>query len=154
PEQFTLSVISGEVALHLREDEATRQSPLLNPAGDASLHLTTSGQRRISAGTVVEYFQHRQELVAYRPADIARAQKWRSGLLSFVDVPLSEVVQELNRYTAKKILINDKGIMDIRIHATIRTDRIALALEDLTSSLPIRMTTYFDQIVLENSEFQ
>ena len=53
-------------------------------------------------------------------ADIQRETSWTSGKLVFYSVPLSEVVAELNRYSERKILIDEAPYADRPISGAFR----------------------------------
>lgn len=56
--------------------------------------------------------------------DASKATSWTSGQLIFEDRPLSEAVQELNRYSAKKIVIRDPAIGRAMIVSVVRAGDI------------------------------
>ena len=107
-----------------------------------------AGQYRLAEGWVVEVAAGRDELVAYRPENMQNLALWRTGSLDFDSVPLVDVVRELNRYSGKKILIEDASIIDLKVLGVIQVDQIGLALQGLERALPIKVTHHFDQIVL------
>ncbi len=160
PEQFTLAVLEGRVAVHKTEEQVIAAPPRLFPESDVSekqrVIIDSPGQRLVSAGTVVKYLSWKDRAVASHSGQIQRITSWRKGLLRYDGQPLSSVVQELNRYSAKKILIEDASVMDINIYATLRINRINVALSDLEKILPIKVVQYFDRIVIskkpENGE--
>ena len=49
-------------------------------------------------------------------ADVARSLAWEGGQLSFVDEPLSSVVERLNRYSRSKIVVGDARAAAIQIN--------------------------------------
>ncbi len=148
PEKFTLAVLEGTVAVHSQGEIVSASAPEISVPPGESVRFKASKQKRVSAGTVVEFDNETQELLAYQPTDIRRIQSWRNGVLIFNDDPLYKVVQGLNRYSAKKILIEDKSIMDLQIFTTVRVDKIEGALAGFESMLPIKVTSYVDRIVI------
>lgn len=54
------------------------------------------------------------------PAQLARAVSWRAGTLYFEDAPLSEVVDELKRYTPLDLVISGEHIHQLRIAGTFQ----------------------------------
>lgn len=152
PDQFTLAVVDGAVSVHKPQDAVYTKAPLVLPAGQERIQFSSRMQRKVTAGMVVEYDYASEKTVAYLDRDIARYQRWRTGILSFNNEPLGKVVQELNRYTAKKILVESSALLDTEIYATIRIDQIALALEALENSLPIRVIVHFDRIVITDKQ--
>lgn len=49
------------------------------------------------------------------PTDVDRETSWLKGQLVFDDEPLDQVVEEVNRYSTRKITIADSGLADRRI---------------------------------------
>ena len=114
--------------------------------------LSADRQYRLVAGSVVNYNQKSQQLSMQTDPNVEKRQSWRSGILRFDAVPLKTLVKELNRYTGKKILIEDTEIMDLKVYATIRIDRIGLALADLELTLPVDVVQHFDRVVIKESD--
>jgi transmembrane sensor len=54
------------------------------------------------------------------------ALAWRAGELAYVREPLGSVIEDLNRYSARKIVIRDPGIAELRFTGTA----FASSLED------------------------
>lgn len=148
PEKFILSVTEGEVAVHRLEDNIAILAPLINPPKGDIVRIKDTGQRRLRAGTVIEFDVDRQELKAYQVDNIQRLYNWRSGIIRFDAIPLYKVVQELNRYSAKKILIEDLSIMNLELYTTVRLDRLTEAVLAFEQALPIKVIQRFDRIVI------
>ena len=109
------------------------------------------GQRRVEAGWVVEYDLASNRLTGRQCKDMSHYHQWRTGMLQFSGEPLYKVVGELNRYSAKKILIEDTAIMDLEVYAALRVDRLESALMGLEQGNPIKVSRYFDRIVIVGS---
>lgn len=152
PDRLELAVSEGTVVVHQALDNARVSAPLLAPEDGQPLTLEGAGQRRISAGTVLKYSYDTGLLLVYADTDIERHQRWRNGMLSFQGASLDDIVQELNRYSAKKILLESRPVTSEDIYATIRIDQIPMALEGLQSSLPIKVVIHFDRIVISDAE--
>ncbi len=148
PDRFTMAVIEGTVAIHAREDNVSNEASLLKPVDGQVISLAFPGQRKVTAGTIAEYDYDSKELLAYADPNVASRQQWRSGMLVFENVPLGEVVQELNRYSGKKILLESSALMDRKIYAVVRVDRLSNALMSLQNTVPIKVVTHFDRIVI------
>ena len=143
PERYQVAVIEGAVALHEAvEDVSAVPTPV-------SVH--GPGPRRVEAGWVAEFDVSRNQLTAFQPESMDSFQDWRSGLLRFYFEPLSQVVHELNRYSHKKILIEDASVMELRVVTAIRVTHINAALHGLEQALPIEVTRHYDRIVITGS---
>ena len=73
---------------------------------------------------------------------------WSQGRLVFRDARLREVVDELNRYAWRPIILGDDDISELRIRATFRVNDVAGAVEMLTLGLPIVAESGPDSVVL------
>jgi transmembrane sensor len=70
--------------------------------------------------------------------DVLRATSWSSGRLVFRDTPLEQAVAELNRYTERKVRIDDPSLVGLTVGGSYlagNVDQVAAALEAV---LPLR----------------
>ncbi|MCY3606629.1 MAG: FecR domain-containing protein [Gammaproteobacteria bacterium] len=143
PGRYQVAVIEGAVTFHEVTADLSASPPPVTMRGP--------GPRRVEAGWVAEFDVSRNELTAFQPESMDRYRDWRSGLLSFSYEPLSQVVQELNRYSRRKILIEDASVMDLSVYTVVRVTEIDGALQSLEQVLPIEVTRYYDRIVISAS---
>lgn len=148
---FELAVTEGEVVVHDTSDVALSTANTLAPSTGAKQIFTADKQARVTAGWLLTYSDTSNQFLAEIPEDINLSHQWRTGMLKFSKVPLYEVVKELNRYSGRKILIEDKEIMDLEVYAALRVDRIESALMGLEKGNPIKLKRYFDRIVVVGS---
>jgi transmembrane sensor len=52
--------------------------------------------------------------------DTGKATSWMEGRLIFEDRPLAEAAAELNRYSAKKIIVRDPAIAGAKVVSVVR----------------------------------
>ena len=142
-ERFQVAVTEGAVAFHEAAEGVSRALPPVSVRG--------SGPLRVEAGWVAEFDVSRNELTAFQPESMDRYLDWRSGVLSFYDEPLFLVVRELNRYSRRKILIEDASIMELGVYTIIRVKDIETALPGLEQVLPIEVRRHYDRIVITAS---
>jgi transmembrane sensor len=81
-------------------------------AAEANLMLGTGQQLTYS---------HREHGFAVRQVDPGHAIAWRTGMLYFDGETFSEVVASLNRYSARRIVIDDARIRDVPFTGTAYT---------------------------------
>jgi transmembrane sensor len=79
---------------------------------------------------------HGRDVVAPRNGDEASA--WRETSITFEDRPLSEVVAELNRHSAAKLVIEDPKVAALRVTGRFRTGDPQRFLRTLAQVLPVR----------------
>lgn len=67
------------------------------------------------------------------PVNAERETSWASGTVEFDDAPLTRVVEEVNRYTAKAFVISSPALNDIRLSGRFQvgdTESVRFALQD------------------------
>ena len=78
-----------------------------------------AGPVMLAAGQQVTVTSHR--VAAPSHANVAQAMAWTEGKLVFDSTPLSEVVQEFNRYNARPLSIDDPQVLALHISGAFRT---------------------------------
>ena len=95
--------------------------------------------RRVKANQQIQY---RSIGLVSEPhdTDALRAVKWRSGVLQIPDgAMLPEVLDELTRYTDKRILIRDPRLATVNVAGAFSTRNVRSALQRLQTVAPIRV---------------
>ena len=78
-----------------------------------------AGPVMLSAGEQVTVTSHR--VAAPSHANVAQAMAWTEGKLVFDSTPLSEVLQEFNRYNARPLSIDDPQVLALHMSGAFRT---------------------------------
>ncbi|WP_417450646.1 FecR family protein [Kordiimonas sp.] len=119
-----VQVLEGTVAVRPRADaDATRGSETAS-----SVALVTAGrQTSYSMGGTLA------PVVANNITDLG----WRTGVLTMVDLPISDVINRLNRYLASEITIGDEAVGQLRFTGTVYPDQVQAWLEGLEQGYPI-----------------
>ena len=146
-QNYQVAVIEGAVAWHEPADEVLASQPPI-PVDGRAVVISSPGQHRVEAGWVAEFDLSSSRLAAFRPESMDRFKEWRTGMISFYPEPLVRVVQELNRYSRKKILIEDASVMELSVYTTVNVREIESALDGLEKLLPIKLTRHYDRIVI------
>jgi transmembrane sensor len=81
-------------------------------------------------------------------AEVEQLLSWRTGYVTFRDTALAEAVAEFNRYSERKIVLEDPAIADIRIGGNFRTDSADAFLWLLENGFPIDAREEGGRIVL------
>jgi transmembrane sensor len=76
---------------------------------------------------------------------------WRNGLLTFRDTPLAEAVAEFNRYSSRKIVIEDASIGALEVGGVFRSNNVDPFVHLIERAFAIRATVQADRIVLTAS---
>ena len=83
-------------------------------------------------------------------AEAAQQVDWRSGMLFFRDTTLAEAATEFNRYNARKIVIGDAAVGDLRIGGNFRWANAEGFVRLLEQGFPVRAEYSREQIVLHS----
>jgi transmembrane sensor len=150
---FNIDVLGSRVLVTLIEGDVLvipRNSTHLDQSVAAFAHPQLDGRLggkgvNISNGSIE--LVAGQELVASADgtskvsgANIARVTSWQKGQLLFDDEPLSSVVERVNRYASKPIVLTDDKIRQLRISGVFATNDIPGFITTITHYLPLTAT--------------
>jgi transmembrane sensor len=80
--------------------------------------------------------------------DLDAATSWTSGRLVFRMEPLQEVLEQVNRYSRRPIVLGDPAIAGVRVTGTVDADNVEGWVASLGSALGIGASEQGQQIVL------
>lgn len=119
-----VTVTSGRVVLsNLKREEDVAPSPY---------PLAT-----LEAGHQASFDDRVESVTSLDKEEIDRKLAWRSGYLRFDGQPLSEVVDEISRYTTVEIVIEDPALQDLRIGGYFHTGDVETMLDILQQSFGV-----------------
>ena len=81
--------------------------------------------------------------------DVLKITEWRKGEFSFTDMPLTVIVEELNRYRPGRIVIATASLQDLRLSGSVSLDDPDHSLKMLQKVFPFRvqqLTSYLTLI--------
>jgi transmembrane sensor len=76
------------------------------------------------------------------------ALSWRSGTLTFRDATLADAIAEFNRYSERKVVIDDPAVAALKIEGNFRANNLAAFLELLQGGYPVKVVEEPDRYVL------
>lgn len=85
-------------------------------------------------------------------SDPEEAASWRSGLLVFRMRPLGELLQEVNRYSKKPIVVSDPSVAAVKVTGTVVRGHVSEWATSLNGALGIVAIEEPDRIVLYRSK--
>ena len=100
------------------------------------------------AGQRVTYTVATRRL-AVAKVDPGMAGSWRGGVLNFVAEPLVDVVNDINRYSARKIVIADPDLGQRLFTGSIRQNNVGEWLDALESIFPLAAERNEQNVVLK-----
>ena len=105
-------------------------------------HLVQAG-----AGEQVTFVDSTHSL-SLNPVNPKTATAWREGILTFVNEPLSSVVEDVNRYSQREIVLADPGLRNRLYTGTIYRDRIDAWVRALEEVFPLEARLQDDKLLL------
>lgn len=75
------------------------------------------------------------------PVDVLKITGWRTGEFSFTDMPLSMIVEELNRYRPGRIMIATAPLRDLRLSGSVSLNNPDHSLKMLQKVFQFRVTS-------------
>jgi transmembrane sensor len=112
--------------------------------GDAS----PAGEAQLAAGSEARTSNAAVLIAQPAAAQVEQLLSWRSGYILFRDTALADAVADFNRYSVRKIVIQDPAIAGIRIGGNFRCDDAEAFLWLLQSGFPIHVEQRSDRIIL------
>jgi transmembrane sensor len=105
-------------------------------------------QTRLAAGSAARTAKTAVLIDQPAAAQVEQLLSWRTGYLLFRDTALADAVADFNRYSTRKIVIEDAAIAGIRIGGHFRCDDADAFLWLLQSGFPINVEKRSDRIIL------
>lgn len=91
--------------------------------------------RRLRAGEQLTAMAGQPFVV--QQTDVPQALSWRSGRVIFSDEPLGSVVEDVNRYSERKVILGDPTLADLRVSGVFRAGSIDNFVTALDAAFPI-----------------
>ncbi len=124
--KIDVTVSEGRVALYAApKEEAVVDASYQINLDDATLLQVTAGQQVLFRDTI-EHLGH------IEPSVLKRKLSWREGVLAFSGDPLSEMVEEVSRYTDIKIEIHDDALRTLPVAGYFEAGEVDAMLEALS----------------------
>lgn len=144
-EQLEVAVSEGMVAVHQKENGwgANRVPP-------PEAVKQEFGQYLLEKGSIISYKNQANDepTIQQDLEKVLQRSSWRTGFISFNNRPLSEVIGQINRYSRKKILIEDSNIMGLKVSTVVHLDDLESNLDGMAVAFPLKVTRHSDRIVL------
>jgi transmembrane sensor len=144
--RIIVTVVAGHVLVasgRARSGSIDTTSPVDGGSGGAN--LSSAARIMLKPGDQATVSGNHEIAVRQLP-NLTAATGWLDNMLTFEDVPLAEVVEELNRYSPKPIVIEDDDLSNLRISAVIRAGDAAAILRYLQRFEPVRIIAAGDRI--------
>ena len=121
-----------------------------DPSDEALAHAPVSV---LSKGQQVDMQGSAAAIRTLPPAELTRSVAWRSGVLYFENQPLSDVIDELGRYTVLQLVVNDERIRHLPVGGTFQANPQGAdaLLTMLTDGFGLRIRRESGRVYIENA---
>lgn len=143
---------NGSIENHVKQEkEQEAYTPALETIGSLDMGqqarfynraLTSTDSNTVNADAAKGLIEQINTLA---DEELERRLAWRSGYLVFSGDPLSQVVEEINRYTPMQVEISDPALRDIKIGGRFKVGELDAMLSVFESSFAIRVSRLDDQ---------
>jgi transmembrane sensor len=83
-----------------------------------------------------------------RPVDAAETTSWTTGQLRFRETPLAAAVDEVNRYSRRKITLDADHLSDVRVNGVFETGNTQAFVSAVTDLFDLEAVTTSDGLIL------
>jgi transmembrane sensor len=158
---FTVYAGAGEVrALGTKFNVRVRDKQVIVALLEGKVEVETESHNKINTDKVTQTlfpgeqtrFTSQGEITRVEKIDPQLVTQWKNRNLSFTDMPLHEVVEEINRYTTMKLVVADPAIVNKRLSAYFYIDNVDSFLSAIEELFDIKSTQQAGKILLSQSE--
>lgn len=142
---FNVRKTSADVEVHVLEGTVAVRPGA--GAGGREEDAVSGAVALVTAGSQTSY-SSRGVMTPVVHAPAQKDMAWRVGVLTMVDLPISDVIADLNRYLANEITIGDEAVGAMRFTGTVYPDQVQAWLEGLQEGYPIEVVRLGSSTIL------
>jgi len=116
--------------------------------GTSATHATVPTYELVRAGERLAYGRALGSVVKVSGTELMHATAWREGKLYVDDQRLDEVIEEIQPYTKRRIVIADGSLQGLRVGGVFKVDDIDDVLGMLEQALPITVVNASGELVM------
>lgn len=114
--KVTVSVLDG--AVQVSAPDVAGRAAIVAPAAGVAANSVAAAK-----GQAIEFRPGERRLVEEK-ADLGRIDAWRTRHLEFSNTPLSEAVEEFNRYSTTQVVIGSPDLASVRVSGVFRIGNV------------------------------
>lgn len=139
--QFNVRRISGELEVVVREGKVNVIPDLTIAPGESvpRVELVSGSRLRVTTG---------DSQMSVAPVDAERLTAWRTGMIKFDAVPLEDVIEDVNRYADKPLVIANESLRRLPISGRFRVGDTESVQFMLRERINVEIIRESDRIVL------
>lgn len=138
-DQTIVAVTEGAVDVLQSLRPSDRRPRQTTPKASAAIRLVAGEQ--VSIGP-------RESVVSVKQIESKAVHGWQEGRLEFGDEPLGMVIDTINRYSHREVVITDKAVNEFRFTGTVSREHIDEWLFALSEIFPVDVSRVGNETVL------
>ena len=135
-----LVVTEGRVSVDNRKNTQPKKG---DASADKALLMVSAGEQLSIAPTAETNIAEK-----FNPEEVERKLSWTDGMISFENTPLIQAIDEVSRYTERKIIIADEDLKSLKVGGYFKAGETDSMLEVLQLSFNINVQTRDDNVVV------
>ena len=144
-------------AITLAAAALTQPEPESTPPSDLAHRAPADSEPQVfmslTQGQSASFNQDQQQMRQLAHNQLLQQQAWRRGLLIFADTPLSQVIEEIGRYTPVTIEIVDPELNNLALGGRFRIGELDALFDVLEAGFGIQIS-YIDQEHIQLRQFK
>jgi len=112
--EVTVTVVEGTISVTAGQEKGQAAKAGLVQLAKAGEQVTYGGRARVQNALASDSF-----ITPARRVEVARYAGWAKGMLRFDGEPLSEVVEEVNRYSLEQVRLHDDALGRMPIYGVL-----------------------------------
>lgn len=151
---FNVYIRPGDVRVTVSQGTVEVGSVLSAGTPDPGIDVRNAPASVLQAGQQVDLSDGTAVIRSLPRAEITRLLAWRSGKVSFVKQPLSEVAREMSRYTTLEIVVTDERLRRLPIGGTFEASPqgVETLISMLKDGLGLRVRREPRRVVIEGED--
>lgn len=137
---FSVYLVQQQQAIEVVVDEGRVELARPKPAQPATPRQTAPAFLSLDRGQSARFDRQRQTLTQLDDKSLNQKQAWREGVLVFVRDPLSDVVNEISRYTDTRIEIVDPAVGQLIMGGRFRVGELDALFEVLEIGFGVKVS--------------
>ena len=142
PEDVEVAVDEGRVNLYrIKQPEISARQPS-QQVGSSAPQVQDIKEIFLSVtkGQTASFTEKQQKVSELAEEEMSNELSWRSGLLVFTNDSLSQVIDEVSRYTATKIEIADPALNDLKVGGRFKVGELEALFDVLEAGFGVQVS--------------
>jgi transmembrane sensor len=146
--EFNVRRVMDKTIVAVTEGVVEVRQPRQATTQSASKAIRVAAGGQISVDPVEPHARSAAAVVSVKQIDSEAVIGWQEGRLEFEDEPLGMVIETINRYSHREIVITDKAVSELRFSGTVSREHTDAWLFALSEIFPVDVRRVGNETVL------